>query len=286
MKFSVSIYSYSQAIRKGILTPLTAIATAKEQGFDGIEITDDIIVNAEDPIEMCKALKAEADRLGMTISNFAVGANLLAEDQEAEIATLCKKVDYAEIMGCPTMRHDVCKAPAPYQSYEKTMPKLVDAIRKVTEYAASKGIKTMTENHGFYSQDSTRVEALINAVDNPNFGQLIDMGNFLCADEDSGIAVGRCAPYAFYVHAKDFIFKSGQDPHPGDGWITTRAGNLIRGTVIGHGVVPIVQDLRALKRVKYDGWIAIEFEGMEECVKAVQLGLINLKKYVAEVYGV
>ena len=28
--------------------------------------------------------------------------------------------------------------------------------------------------------------------------------------------------------AKDFIFKSGQDPHPGAGWITTRAGNLIR----------------------------------------------------------
>ncbi len=286
MKYSVSIYSFSRAIRGGTLTPLEAVEKAKEIGFDGIEITDDIIVKAEDPVAMCKALRAKAESLGMVISNFAVTANLLAEDIDAEIATLCKKVDYAELMGCPTMRHDVCKNPDPYRSYEKTLPRLVDAIRKVTEYAASKGIKTMTENHGFYSQDSTRVEALINAVDHPNFGQLIDLGNFLCADENSGIAVGRCAPYAFYVHAKDFIFKSGQDPFPGTGWITTRAGNFIRGTIVGHGVVPIVQDLRALKKANYDGWIAIEFEGMEDCFKGVELGLINLKKYVSEVYDV
>ena len=285
MKYTVTSYSFTQYVKAGKLTWKDCIAKAKELGFDAIEFTNSPFENAEDPLAVAKELRDEADRLGMAVSNLAVGADLLAEDG---VEKVCRYVDIAEILGAPTLRHDVAKGfkNPTFKGYDSVLPQLADACRKITEYAVQKGIRTMTENHGFFSQDSLRVEKLINTVAHENFGQLVDLGNFMCADEDPVTAVGRCAPYAFYVHAKDFIFKSGQDPHPGDGWITTRAGNLIRGTVIGHGVVPIVQDLRALKRVKYDGWIAIEFEGMEDCVKAVQLGLNNLKKYVAEVYGV
>ena len=38
----------------------------------------------------------------------------------------------------------------------------------MTEYAAAKGIKTMVENHGFFCQDSDRVEKLVTAVAHPN----------------------------------------------------------------------------------------------------------------------
>ena len=68
----------------------------------------------------------------------------------------------------------------------------------------------MVENHGFFCQDSDRVELLVNKVAHKNFGLLVDMGNFLCVDEDPAVAVGRCAPYAFNVHVKDFIKKSGE----------------------------------------------------------------------------
>ena len=61
--------------------------------------------------------------------------------------------------------------------------------------------------------------------------------------------------------------------------------NYLRGTIIGHGDVPVVQCLRALKGAGYDGYLAIEFEGMEDCMMGIQIGLNNLKKYVAEVYG-
>lgn len=287
MKFSVSIYSFMQYLRDGRLTPIDCFQKAKDMGFDAIEIVDFIFPEGECPYEYAKKLRAESDRIGLPISNFAVGANLLSEDLETEIATLKKKVDLAEIMGCPTMRHDVAgriEAPT-YKGYANVVEQLAAACREVTEYARAKGIKTMTENHGFFSQDSLRVESLINTVANDNFGQLVDMGNFLCADDEPGIAVGRCAPYAFYAHAKDFIFKAGNDTNPGEGFFGTRGGNYIRGTIIGHGCVPIVKCLRALKGAGYDGYLAIEFEGMEDCLMGIQIGLNNLKKYVAEVYG-
>lgn len=103
---------------------------------------------------------------------------------------------------------------------QNVVERLADGCRMVTEYAAQKGIRTMVENHGFFLQDADRVEKLINTVNHPNFGWLCDMGNFLCADEDPAKSCGKAAPYVFYVHAKDFIVKSGNEPNPGEGFFS------------------------------------------------------------------
>ena len=144
-------------------------------------------------------------------------------------------------------------------------------------------LKLMVENHGFYVQDSERVEKLYAAVDNKNFGLLTDMGNFLCADEDPASAFARVAPYAYYVHAKDFIVKPFTDADPGEGSFRSRGGKYLRGTIVGHGNVPIKQCMYQLKRAGYDDCISIEFEGMEPVFDALRIGLANLKKYWAEV---
>ena len=290
MKFAVSSYSFGQYTGSGRLTTFGCIEKAKEMGFDAIEFVEFNGPNGETPLEYAGKLRAEADRVGIEISNFAVGADFLNGsdgDLEAEVNRVKGLVDIAAALGCPTMRHDITGGPAnrTYQGYDNCVGRLADGCRAVTEYAAQKGVKTMTENHGFFSQDSLRVEKLINTVESDNFGQLVDMGNFLCADDDPVTAVGRCAPYAFYVHAKDFIVKSGQEANPGAGFFQSRGGNFLRGTIVGHGDVPVVQCLRALKGAGYDGYVSIEFEGMEDCIQGISIGLANLKRYVAEVYG-
>lgn len=287
MKYSVSVYSFMQYIQDGRLTPLTCIAKVKEMGFDAIEYVDFVFPNDADPKEYAAKLRAEADRVGLAISNFAVGADFLSGsggDLETEVEQVKAKVDIAAILGCPTMRHDVTGGipNRTYQGYDNVLERLAKGCLAVTEYAAGRGIRTMTENHGYFSQDSLRVEKLINTVGSGNFGQLVDIGNFLCADDDPVTAVGRCAPYAFYVHAKDFIVKSGQGPDPGAGFFPSRGGNFLRGTILGHGDVPVVQCLRALKGAGYDGYAAIEFEGMEDCMQGVSIGLENLKRYAAQ----
>lgn len=288
MKYSVSIYSFMQYLREKRLTPLSCIGKAKEMGFDGIEFVDFVFPEEEKPETYAAKLREEADRVGIAVSNFAVGADFLngsEGDLDAEVSRLKRMVDVAAILGCPTLRHDVTGGPVhrTYQGYDTYLGRLAEGCRMVTEYAAERGIRTMTENHGYFSQDSMRVEKLINTVANDNFGQLVDIGNFLCADDEPVTAVGRCAPYAFYVHMKDFIVKSGQGPDPGEGFFLSRGGNFLRGTIIGHGDVPVVQCLRALKRTGYDGWLAIEFEGMEDCICGISVGYANLRRYAAEI---
>jgi len=129
-------------------------------------------------------------------------------------------------------------------------------------------------------QDSARVEKLINTVGHKNFGALIDIGNFMCADEDPAYAVGVLAPYANHVHAKDFHVKSGMSPNPGDGWFKSRGGNYLRGAIVGHGSIAVDQCIGILKAGGYDGYVSLEFEGLENPLVGTSLGLKYLKRFV------
>ena len=112
-----------------------------------------------------------------------------------------------------------------------------------------------------------------------NYGLLVDIGNFLCADEEPAHAVSRVAPYAVYVHAKDFL-RSSQKPE-GEGWFQTRGCNYLKGTVVGEGYVPLKQCMQILKRAGYDGYVSIEFEGREDCINAIARGKANLEAVLA-----
>lgn len=282
MKFSVSTYSFSQYIRAGRMTQKGAIAKAKEMGFDAVELTDLEVPEGISELDYAKQIREECEKCGLPVSNYTIGADFLKPDVEAEIGRVQNKVDVAAVLGAPGLRHDATwQRPATPHGFANVLPALAAPIRRVTEYAAEKGVRTMVENHGFFVQDADRVEALINTVDHPNFGWLCDMGNFLCADEDPAVACGKAAPYTFYVHAKDFLVKNGNEPYPGKGFIMSRAGNYLRGTIVGHGAVPVERCLKMLVNAGYDGYVSIEFEGLEDCVEGIALGLENLKRYIA-----
>lgn len=287
MKVSVSTYSFSQLMNKGIMTQLDCISKAKEIGFDAVEIESIHAHDNSSPKEYAKKLAEEAKRVNLHISNFTFGADFLNGcngDMEAEITRVKEMIDIGEILGVSSIRHDatVGYSGEKYRSFDSVLLKLAYACREVTEYAATKGIKTMVENHGFFCQDSSRVEKLVNEVNHKNFGLLLDMGNFLCADENPATAFGNVAPYAFYAHAKDFHVKSPMSPNPGKGFFRSRNGHYLRGAIIGHGDVPVKHCIDALKVAGYNGYMAIEFEGMEEPIMALSIGLENLRRYINE----
>jgi len=127
-------------------------------------------------------------------------------------------------------------------------------------------------------QDSERLEALVRAVGHENYGWLVDIGNFLCADELPLHALPIAAPYAFHIHAKDFLLKSADADDPGAGWFRSRHGTFLRGTVVGHGVVPVRKCFEILKEHGYGGTVSLEFEGMEDNLPALEAGLAFLRK--------
>lgn len=282
MKYSVSSYSYSALTSKGAYTEKQLIGLAKEMGFDGIEFAEIHEPEGKTKLAYAEELRKEAEKHEIEIVAYCIGANLIY-DTEKEIERLKGEVDVCAALGAPVMRHD---ATGGYNGEDKkkglgfnnALPVIIEGYRAVTEYAATKGVRTCIENHGFFAQDSARVEAIINGVNHENFGALVDIGNFMCADENPAVAVGNVAPYAVHVHAKDFHLKKGTEFIPSDGFFMTRGGNFLRGAIIGHGSVPVVQCLRILKNAGYNGYVTVEFEGMEDAEKGIKYGLNTLKR--------
>jgi sugar phosphate isomerase/epimerase len=291
MKIGVSSYSFCRLVQNGTLSQLDVVSKAKEMGFDVIVFSTLSLPEEETALSFAPKLKEECDRVGIEIGSYTIGADFINGSNgnlDAEIERLKDEVRVAKILDVKAMRHDVTYGFKPEyrgpRGFEYALPTLVKGCRAVTEFAESLGIRTMVENHGFFCLDSERVERLINEVGSKNYGALIDIGNFLCADEDPGKAVGRMAPYAFHVHVKDFHTKPGTAPNPGKGWFRSRGGNYLRGAIIGHGDVPVVQCLQILKNAGYNGIISVEFEGLEEPLTGIAIGLENLRRYVNEIF--
>ena len=285
MKVAVSSYSFQKLLKDGTYNQFSIIEKAKEIGFGAIEFVDINPHDGTDKKEYAKKLREECVRVGMEISAFTFGADFLNGsdgDTKTEIERVKSQIDIAEILGAKVIRHDATSG-IEGKTFEMVLPVLADACREVTEYAQKKGIKTTVENHGFFCQDSSRVLALYSAVNHDNFGLLCDMGNFLCVDENPLNAVSKVAPFASYVHAKDFHVLPAEGTDPGAGFFRSREGNYLRGAIIGHGNVPVKACLYVLKRAGYDGYVTIEFEGLEDNILALTTGLENLKRYIKEI---
>lgn len=268
------------------MTLLECMAKAKEIGFDAIEFIDmPGAPDLEAQKDMARQVRAEADRLGLEINAYTIGACLYQETrevQDAEVERLKGQVDIAKILDAKVMRHDVTYSlgkTGNARSFDLQLPTIAANARKVTEYAQTQGVITCTENHGFIAQDSDRVERLFNAVNHDNYGLLVDIGNFLCVGEDPAMAVSRVAPYAVHVHVKDFIRRDAPSECCG---LLTRNCDYIGGVVIGEGIVPVKKCLHILKRAGYDGYVSVEFEGLEDCIAAIARSYRNLKQILAQ----
>lgn len=283
MKVGLSTYSLQQALDRKELTVPDAVRWIAEQGGQHVEIVP-MGFNLIDNPALIEEIKAAAQEVGIDISNYAIGANFAvqenAETLEAEIQSVMRHVDVAAALGVKLMRHDVAFRPAPegtVAQFEADLPVLVKACQRVADYAAGFGITTSVENHGYYVQSSERIQRLLHETGRENFKTTLDIGNFLCVDEDPVSAVKNNIPYASIVHAKDFYWRP-STRNPGEGWFQTSHGNYLRGAIVGHGDIDMPEVFRVLKQSGYDGYISVEFEGMEDCRTASRIAMDNVRR--------
>ena len=284
MKIAVSSYSFSQAMHDGRMSIMDVIPKARQMGYEGVEIVRGGQSDAE-MRALARELKNQSDSEGIPIIAYMVGADFLKNGLDKQVDILKREAEVASLLNVKRMRHDSTggvDADGKKYTVDEALPIVAEGYRRVTEFAAGLGIHTMIENHGYFFQHSERVKKLVETVNHPNFGWLVDMGNFMCADQDSAEAVAMAAPMAVHAHAKDFHFKRNGEYVPPQGWFGTAGGNSLRGAIIGHGAVDVPKCLGILRAAGYDKWLSVEFEGMEDCLKALEYDIRNLKEMLAE----
>ncbi|WP_025845749.1 sugar phosphate isomerase/epimerase family protein [Paenibacillus ehimensis] len=282
MKLGLSTYSLYRAIDKKEMTVTEAIRWIADNGGEHVEIVP-IGYDLTNNPGLIEDIRKTADQAGLDISGYAVGANFVQatlEAYELEIEKTIRQVDIARDLGVKRMRHDVASRPIPETSirqFEADLPRLVEACRRIADYAAQFDIVTSVENHGFYLQASDRVLRLVHEVDRANFKTTLDIGNFLCVDEDPVSAVSKNISFASMVHLKDF-YRRPSYRNPGEGWFKSTHGNFLRGAIVGQGDIDMPEVIRVLKASGYDGYLSVEFEGMEDPRTGSRIAMDNVRR--------
>lgn len=300
MRIGISLYSINQEILEGRMTLESAIAWAASQGAECAELVpfsykfekEDGSIDHK-TIQIAKKASRDA---GIPLVNYSILADLCKTDKaefEAEIARVKKHVDIAAELELPRMRHDISAFRRPrgengVMFFEELFPRMVEAATRISEHAATYGITTLLENHGFFANGCDRCERLVRAVNRDNYKMLLDTGNIVCVDEDPAVAAKRLAPLCEMIHLKDFYIRRRD---PGDttefdcagSWFRSNHGRYLRGAIMGQGDMDMYEILGIIKRSGYNGDIAIEFEGFEEPKYATRVSLDNAKRIWKEV---
>lgn len=287
MKIGLSTYSLYGALETGEMNVLDVIRWVADNGGEHVEVVPFGYSFDDDP-SLVDKVREQASKSGLEISSYTIGAQFIQPSEaeyEAEVARVMKQVEVGNRLGVKRMRHDVISRPpeeASIERFELDFPKAVAACGRIAEHAAGFGITTSVENHGYHMQSSDRVRRLITAVDRPNYRWTVDVGNFVCVDEDPVAAVKKAMPFASMVHVKDFYLRP-EHLNPGEGWFPTAGGNHLRGAILGQGDLDIRSILRVVKQSGYDDCISVEFEGMEDCRLGSRIGMDNLRRLWSEV---
>ena len=262
-KLSLAQWSLHQPIFAGELDPMDFAERANELGFEGLEYVTsfyaDRINKADDPKAEMKlvldSLKAKSEEYNMKnlllmIDGEGDLASMDEEERNKAVENHKKWIDAANYLGCHSIRVNLFGAEAP----EDWKNSAADALSKLSEYAKTKNVNILVENHGYLSSNIDLLVEVMEMVDMDNCGTLPDFGNF-CLKREGGErwnaecveeypkyeGVQKMMPFAEAVSAKSYTFDDEGEEE----------------------VIDYKKMLQIVKDAGYSGYIGVEFEGTE-----------------------
>ena len=190
------------------------------------------------------------------------------------------------------------------EDFEAVFEGIVRAAKDLCDYNAQYGKPVLSENHGILFNGADRMKRVYLAVDKPNYGITMDVGNALCVGEDPLILCDELLPITRRVHFKDFYVRGAEEglaigvedvngnrlTEEGtiaySGWLTSRYGDYLRGAIVGQGDAPVQLIMEKILDSDYDkdgsGYLSVEFEGIEDCILGSKLGFRTLQNLAGE----
>jgi len=160
--------------------------------------------------------------------------------------------------------------PATYKE-EFTVPEqrawLIENLRLAAERAASMGIELISENIDYpptrvFMGRGTDCAEICAEVGSPAFGLIYDVAAHLFVDEDPQITLNSMFPYARHVHLKNYRpLDAAEQP---ERFRAAESGKCYTGTTLDGGVLNIEAMVQELQRRHYQGFLQIEYQGMDD----------------------
>ncbi len=269
VKLGISSYSYWH-FRDPKVSIETVIDQASDLGVGGVDILHRQMDREDAPY--LQQLKRHAFRNGVDLICLSIHQNFVSPDAETRqrnIEHTLHCIELAYEMGIPAIRlnsgrwgtvdsfdrlMELRGDEPPLSGYteEDAFAWCIESIEKCLPKAAEGGVILALENHWGLTREPEGVLRILDAVDSPWLGALMDTGNFLEVPYEK---LRKMAPRTVFVQAKTY--------YGGGEWYTLD---------IDYGQVA-----KILSEVDYRGYVSLEFEGKEEAITAVPKSIDMLR---------
>lgn len=276
MKVSVSMYSLVSIVREENWSVIDFLDYAKSISLDGVELLDifwkDAKHNDDEIEEVVTALKER----NLKVSAYDVTNNFVVESNEVraiEVANVIEAIHVAKKLGTNIVRV-FCGDLHGSLSYEQAQGWIVESLKACAKVAEEEQVYLGIENHGHLAGKSDQVNEIIDQVNSPYVKSTFDTGNFLLVHEQPNDAFDQLKENIVHVHFKDFRKK---EPNENINAYRSIQGEELIGTIPGDGDVDLKYIVEGLRTIGYDGWLSLEYEGIEEARAATKEAVNRLK---------
>jgi sugar phosphate isomerase/epimerase len=263
LKMSLNAYSFNDPLMKGSITPTDLLKFCAEQGFDAIDMTgyyfkrypvvptDETIFN----------FKRNALANGIAISGTGVRNDFTHDDpktRDAHVNTVKDWIEVAAKLGAPVLRIFTGLQYPDKSQRSKYTAMVVEHIQQCVGKARSYGVVLAIQNHYDFIRTSDEAIEILNAVNSPWLGLVLDIGSYRGADPFDDIK--KSIPYAVNWQIKEKMYLNGQEQ-------TTDLNKLFS----------------LIKKSSYRGYLPIETLGAGDPFQKVPVFLNDVRKTLNQV---
>jgi sugar phosphate isomerase/epimerase len=262
--YAISKYGYPPSLAD----TKQALREMKDLGFTYVELEGVRRENLTEVYQHRQELRALAQDLGLQIVNFCpILPDLVSLDERRRreaVGLFERGIELASFFGCETVQSDSYTPPleftgeAPYKqalaygvdfsvridpafSWPRLWDAVVDSVCRINALAKAAGLKlTMEPRVGEIISNTDALLRLMDAVDDPNFGAVLDTAHQHAQKEILPLSVEKLGERIMYLHVADNDSRVNEHLAVG------------RGTVDWEGV------LAALKKFNFRGYAAID----------------------------
>ena len=258
-KISLAEWSLHRSLESGSITNLDFPRIAKKTyGLDAVEYVSTFFNGRGEDQRYLAALKDSCAKYG--IKSLLIMVDGEGDLADSSLATRSKAVENhykwimaARFLGCHSIRVNA----GGRGTMGQMQAAAIDAMARLSDYAAKYGINVIVEDHGGNSSIGRWLAEIIKTVDKPNFGTLPDFNNFFEYDPYKGVS--ELMPFARGVSGQTRDFDEN--------------GNETR--------IDFDKMMKIVSESGYKGYIDVEYSGTKLSVdEGIKANLALLKRVI------
>ncbi len=214
LKISLNAYSFNGPLSRGEMDLDDLFEFCADHHFDAVDPTGYYFPGYPDvpPDRYLYDLKRKAFRLGLEISGTGVRNDFTVLDpdkRKSDIRLVKNWIIAAEKIGIPVIRIFSGTQDHEAYSWNQVAEWMVKDIKECVEFGRDHGVVVALQNHADFVQTADHVQKLIQMVDSPWFGLILDTGSFGTGDPYEEIL--SSIPYAVSWQVKEMINRNGKE---------------------------------------------------------------------------